>query len=117
MNEPLSTEFKGAVEKVLWRVRDGSIPRTPYAKLKHPSAQVTGNLKYNATKVEHFADYSRIFVDEGIAPYMPYTNEPWISPRWKGAKNPNENWFEDFEAQVAYNLAIELGGELRKIGD
>lgn len=27
--------------------------------------------------------------------YMPYTNERWISPRWKGKKNPNERWFDE----------------------
>ena len=27
--------------------------------------------------------------------YMPYTNERWISPHWKGKKNPNENWFDE----------------------
>ena len=34
--------------------------------------------------------------------YMPFTNEPWISPRWKGAKNPNEKWFE--EGQITLTL-------------
>ena len=37
-----------------------------------------------------------IFVeDDQVAPYMPYTNEPWISPKWNGKKNPNEAWWQD----------------------
>ena len=26
--------------------------------------------------------------------YMPYTNEKWVSPRWHGKQNPNEDWFD-----------------------
>lgn len=26
--------------------------------------------------------------------YMPYTNERWISEKWRGAKNPNEDWWD-----------------------
>jgi len=29
------------------------------------------------------------------APYAPYTNEPWISPRWHGKQNPHENWIQN----------------------
>lgn len=31
----------------------------------------------------------------GKAPYMPFTNEPWISEFWRGKQNPNENWWND----------------------
>lgn len=54
----------------------------------------TGILKYDAIRFE-FLDKNtcRIYVDENIVPYMPYTNEPWLSPRWHGKKNPNEGWW------------------------
>lgn len=108
----LNDEIKGAVETALWKVREANVPRRKGVKLKHPERITTGNLKFNALQVMHEADTSRVFVDENIAPYMPYTNEPWISPRWKGAKNPNENWFDEFVKIFATQLAAELGGEI-----
>lgn len=32
--------------------------------------------------------------------YMPYTNERWISPRWHGRKNPNEQWWQNAITKV-----------------
>ena len=56
----------------------------------------TGNLRYNAIKYEFIDEKTcKIYVDESIAPYMPYTNEPWVSDKWKGAKNPNEGWWQN----------------------
>lgn len=106
--------IKIAMEKALWVVRENYIPRTPTAFLKHPNSAVTGNMKYNATKIDYLSDnVSKVFVDDNIAPYVPYTNEPWISPKWKGAKNPNENWFAKFVEEYAKQLAIELHGKLK----
>ena len=55
----------------------------------------TGNLRFNAIRYV-FVSPTReeVYIDLDIAPYMPYTNEPWVSPKWKGKKNPNEGWFE-----------------------
>ena len=54
----------------------------------------TGNLKYNGVRYEFIdANTCKFYVDESIAPYMPFTNEKWISPRWNGKKNPNEGWW------------------------
>lgn len=77
----------------------------------------TGNLRYNSIKGEamQFASFSvgKVYIDEDIAPYMPYTNEPWISPKWHGKKNPNEGWFGDSMVQdIAIKLARELGVRL-----
>lgn len=56
----------------------------------------TGNLKFNAiVKVKESNNKIVIYVDKKIAPYMPYTNEPWISDKWNGKKNPNEAWWND----------------------
>lgn len=102
-----------ALQEVLYVLRESSIPRRPNAVLKHPNRPVTGNMKYNATRIEIVDNKtSRVFVDENIAPYVPYTNEPWISPKWKDAKNPNEGWFDDFVEQYAQMLAHTLGGTL-----
>ena len=32
--------------------------------------------------------------------YMPYTNEKWVSPRWHGKKNPNEQWWQNAITKV-----------------
>ena len=40
--------------------------------------------------------------------YMPYTNERWISPKWHGKKNPNEDWFDEAIHDVS-RLASERG--------
>ena len=55
----------------------------------------TGNLRYNAVQSRfHGQKECRIYVDTDIAPYMPYTNEKWVSPKWNGKANPNEGWFK-----------------------
>ena len=54
----------------------------------------TGNLRYAGVRYEFIDENTcRFYVDEKIAPYMPFTNEKWISPRWNGKKNPNEGWW------------------------
>lgn len=90
------------------------VPRRKGVILKHPNAPVTGNLKYNALKVLKIPDGVYIYVNEAIAPYMPFTNEPWVSPKWKGAKNPNEHWWEHMVESFADDLAEKLNGVLIK---
>lgn len=48
---------------------------------------------------------------DGIAPYMPYTNEPWLSPRWNGKQNPNEGWWNDSIEFIVQYIGKRLGGE------
>lgn len=48
-----------------------------------------------------------------IAPYVPYTNEPWISPKWNGKKNPNEGWWDRFVAEFTKRLANKLKGVIK----
>ena len=43
--------------------------------------------------------------------YMPYTNEPWVSPRWRGRQNPNLYWFNDSTEYIAQYMARHLGGK------
>lgn len=75
----------------------------------------TGNMRYNATRLESVGNgVFKIRVSEAVAPYVPYTNEPWISPRWNGKKNPNEGWFESGTELVATVLAQNLGGTVTK---
>lgn len=68
----------------------------------------TGNLRYNAIKMGMpDADTCVIYVDEDIAPYMKYTNEPW-----KRGINPNEGWFDNAIKNIAQYIALRTGGEL-----
>lgn len=84
-------------------------------KLRNLTPIDTGNLRYNAIKIEFpKSDECHIYVDEAIAPYMPYTNEPWISPKWHGKKNPNEHWFDDSAKFIAEVLAQEMKGEFKE---
>lgn len=76
-----------------------------------------GNLRYNATNMEPTGDTSwEIYVsgdgEQGIAPYAPYTNEPWIAPRWNGKKNPNEGWWDRFVDFVVKDVAKTLGARI-----
>lgn len=67
----------------------------------------TGNLM-RSIKTEKTNDGFRVYVDEGQAPYMPYTEKPWTSSKWGGRKNPNQGWFEDAAAIVARSTAAAL---------
>ena len=75
----------------------------------------TGNLADNAIQfnVYYNGGLIDISVNPYIAPYMPYTNEPWLSPKWNGKKNPNEGWWDRFAAEFARRLARKLKGEMK----
>lgn len=75
----------------------------------------TGNLAYNAIKYEFIGKTCKIYVDEAIAPYMPFTNEPWISPKWNGKKNPNEKWFDDAVAYIVDYITRETNAQRSKV--
>jgi hypothetical protein len=71
----------------------------------------TGNLADHGVKfIWEDKDTFTIYVDEGEAPYMPYTNEPWISPKWNGKKNPNEAWWQDAIRLCAEHLKQKYKG-------
>lgn len=72
----------------------------------------TGNMATNSLRYKIEGNVFHIYMDEEIAPYVPYTNEPWISPRWHGKTNPNEGWWNDFAEIFAQRLALKLRGEL-----
>lgn len=85
-------------------------------KLRSLSPIDTGNLKYNAIRYEFVdKDTCKIYVDESIAPYMVYTNEPWISPKWNGKKNPNEKWFDKAVNSLVETIKMELGSHVKRI--
>ena len=77
-----------------------------YGNLQRKS---TGNMAFNASKIQYpYKGVCKIYIDEEVAPYVPYTNEKWISPKWKGHKNPNEGWFGRATYIVAKDIAKSL---------
>ena len=97
-----NTKFKRACQRACKQLRG----LAPYD---------TGNLALNAIKIEFPSpDVCVIYVDESIAPYMPYTTKPWISPRWNGKKNPNEGWWQAAGELIAEFIAKEVGAELQR---
>lgn len=75
----------------------------------------TGNLADNAITLRRSGKNKNIwtiYVDEKIAPYMVYTNEKWISPKWHGKKNPNENWWSSAVMYIATYISQMLGGNV-----
>lgn len=73
----------------------------------------TGNMAFRGFKIEKDYGVAHIYVDERIAPYLVYTDKKWISPRWKGKKNPNEGWFGKMAFFIAYSIAKKMEGTLK----
>lgn len=97
-------------------------------ELRKKAPKDTGNLAYNSIKYRWVSDTKfEIYVDvgdttaftqgqkyqKGVAPYMPFTNEKWISPKWNGRKNPNENWWNNAIEFIIAFISNKLGGELK----
>lgn len=72
----------------------------------------TGNLKFNAIKgMWVSAQTFRIYIDEEVAPYVFYTQEPWIN---RPGINPNQGWVEKAVDYIANYIAHRLGGTTSK---
>lgn len=105
MTEILHAQIDLALQHAIEAGREAIIPKD------------TRNMADNATLL------SRLGVGEweisvsgngeiGIAPYAPFTNEPWLSPRWNNKKNPNEGWWKKFVEFVVQDVATTLGATL-----
>ena len=85
---------------------------------QHSAPYRTGNLALNAVRLRYRQvdghNEAHITADMKIAPYMPYTNEPWVSSRWKGAKNPNLYWFDFAVRDIVQRLASLAGGTVKE---
>lgn len=53
-------------------------------------------------------------LDWGLAPYTPFTNEAWVSPKWRGRQNPNEGWWNNAVEIVLHNLEMRTNGILEQ---
>lgn len=91
------------------------ICKKAFRKIKDSSPIDTGNLRFNAIEIKFINNTTvEIKVNEEIAPYMVYTNEKWISPKWNGRKNPNEQWWNNVIEEFVSELQAELGATVVK---
>lgn len=73
----------------------------------------TGTMAFDALRFKVENNFIIIYVDTTIAPYVPYTNEPWLSAKWNGKQNPNEGWWDNFANEFIRRLALRLKGEIK----
>ena len=74
----------------------------------------TGNM-HNTIRVEAVSPTEvRVIIGGDLAPYAPYTNEPWISERWRGKKNPNEGWIDNAVETFVQKTAKQLRGNIER---
>jgi hypothetical protein len=71
-----------------------------------------GDLKRSIKLVSTASGYDILIT----APHMVYTEEPWVSPKWKGRENPNEGWFKEVTELVFRLLRAELRATGKFVG-
>lgn len=77
----------------------------------------TGNLANDALRYVWEGTTFHMYVNEDIAPYMVFTNEPWLSEYWHGKKNPNEGWWGVACEWFFQYVSLHLKGKLTKRGE
>ena len=73
----------------------------------------TGNMALNSLRYKVQGNYIVIYFDTNIAPYVPYTNEPWLSDKWNGKQNPNEGWWDEFAQEFIRRFNIKIRGKIK----
>lgn len=89
-------------------------------RLRSLAPKDTGNLAFESINMV-FSAKNEITISVSLeqAPYMPYTNEPWLAERWtnkktkKKAKNPNEQWWNDAIVLILQEIEQMTGGILK----
>lgn len=100
-------------EELRVKITIATAKATLYIRDKAPKD--TGNLAYVAVRYERTGiDTWKIFISLEYAPYAPYVNEKWVSPRWHGKKNPNEGWWNRTIDEVVRIISAEIGGEIKR---
>lgn len=78
---------------------------------KHLVPYDTGNLYLNAIRIITTAAGYAVIIDDSIADYVYYTNEPWSN-----GTNPNEGWVDRFFEAVQQSIISQVKlkmGDLR----
>jgi hypothetical protein len=99
MNDAVNVELDVDESSLLRLLRDMLVQAAPNVK-----RQSTGALR-NSIRIKG----SSAVIGGGIVNYAVYTNEPWISPRWRGKQNPNEGWVDAVVNQVIAMFAQRYG--------
>jgi hypothetical protein len=99
MNDAVNVELDVDESSLLRLLRDMLVQAAPNVK-----RQSTGALR-NSIRIEG----SSVVIGGGIVNYAVYTNEPWISPRWRGRRNPNEGWVDAVVNQAIAMFAQRYG--------
>lgn len=85
-------------------------------ELRARAPKRTGNLAFNGVRLVFVSKKEALlYVDEAVAPYMPFTNEPWLSPYWNGKKNPNEGWFDRSAEAIAEMISSMAKGKIKRV--
>ena len=78
----------------------------------------TGNLAFNALQHRFKAlkkgFKAEIYINDKIAPYVYYTNERWLSPKWNGHPNPNEGWVKKGVNEIVDLIVASTHGSKSK---
>jgi hypothetical protein len=69
------------------------------------------NLELNATRSYPIQNGFIIQAKKALAFYAPFVNGKWISPRWRGKKNPNEGYFEKASVDIIRYVKSVGNGE------
>lgn len=89
------------------RLFNGYFKNTTLAFLRLNTPIRTGDLMTTAQDY----DLPKGFGIKWVMPYTVYTEEAWISPRWKGRKNKNERWIRERGLEARLNLfTAQYGG-------
>lgn len=73
----------------------------------------TGNLRYSSFKINHKSkNIWEIYIDDKVAPYAPYVNEKWTSPKWHGKQNPNEGFWQKVFEFIGEQISKTVGGQI-----
>lgn len=85
-----------------------------WLQVKAPKASF--NLAVNGIRKAYSetTGYPIIVIGGEPAPYAIYTNEPWISPRWGGKQNPNQEWIQNAIIEVIPTIQSIMSGVITK---
>lgn len=99
----MSRTTKKNIEDVKLQIMINSIPIMTQFAVPRRSGRLKESFKYNIND-NGWEITTDIY-------YMPFTNEPWVSPRWKGRQNPNLKWFDENAEYIAKMIARHTGGK------
>ena len=69
----------------------------------------------NGTRYSEDSTKYVIVYDGNAVPYIPYTEYKWISPRWNGAKNPNEAFIRNDTVNALSFLINQASGRQKNL--